>query len=191
MIVYLLAHNNLNKMSATSISPNNVVFLKQQVSALLLNTSSAVKFICIVTVFGYSLSYFEHAVKILSVTPGYFFPPSFWIWTLFTFCFLELHLWEVIIDVITVGLCGKLIEPSWGQLEMLTYFGITNIGVGILTSLYYLTLYVCTKNEDLFFKVHIHGLAGYWAALSVAVRQIMPDHLIARTYFGKFTNRYK
>ncbi|XP_058453519.1 transmembrane protein 115 [Malaya genurostris] len=172
-----------------SSSSNNALYLRQQFSALLGNTSSSIKFICISTLVGYLLSFSEQAVDILSVTPGYLMPPTFWIWTIFTFFFIELHFWEVLVDLITVGLCGKLIEPSWGQMEMLQYFAITNTGVAILTSFYYLFYSMITKDAELLFDVHIHGLAGMNAAVSVAVTQIMPDHLIARTPLGKFTNR--
>lgn len=174
---------------ATRAFSRNAPYIKQQFSALLGNTSTTVKFICIVTICGYILSFSETAVRILSVTPGFLLPPAFWIWTAFTFCFLELHFWEVLIDIVTVGLCGKLIEPLWGQMEMLTFFAIINLGVAILTSLYYLFVYMCTKNTEILFDVHIHGLAGYVAAVSVAVRQIMPDLLIAKTPIGKLTNR--
>lgn len=170
-------------------SSNNAIYLRQQFTALLGNTSSSIKFICISTLVGYALSFSERAVDILSVTPGYLMPPTFWIWTIFTFCFIELHFWEVLVDLITVGLCGKLIEPSWGQMEMLQYFAITNTGVAILTSFYYLFYSMITKDAELLFDVHIHGLAGMNAAVSVAVTQIMPDHLIARTPLGKFANR--
>lgn len=165
------------------------MYLRQQFSALLGNTSSSIKFICISTLVGYALSFSDRAVDILSVTPGYLMPPTFWIWTIFTFCFIELHFWEVLVDLITVGLCGKLIEPSWGQMEMLQYFAITNTGVAILTSFYYLFYSMITKDAEFLFDVHIHGLAGMNAAVSVAVTQIMPDHLIARTPLGKFSNR--
>ncbi|XP_055606596.1 transmembrane protein 115 [Uranotaenia lowii] len=168
---------------------NNALYLRQQFSALLGNTSPSIKFICISTLIGYGLSFADRAVTILSVTPGYLMPPTFWIWTIFTFCFIELHFWEVMVDLITVGLCGKLIEPSWGQMEMLQYFAITNTGVAILTSFYYLFYSMITKDTELLFNVHIHGLAGMNAAVSVAVTQIMPDHLIARTPLGKFSNR--
>lgn len=173
---------------ATS-SSNNAMYLRQQFSALLGNTSSSIKFICISTLVGYALSFSDRAVDILSVTPGYLMPPTFWIWTIFTFCFIELHFWEVLVDLITVGLCGKLIEPSWGGMEMLQYFAITNTGVAILTSFYYLFYSMITKDAEFLFDVHIHGLAGMNAAVSVAVTQIMPDHLIARTPLGKFSNR--
>ncbi|KAK9679148.1 Eukaryotic integral membrane protein (DUF1751) [Popillia japonica] len=85
----------------------NAPYLKQQFIALLGNT--------------------KEAVNVLSVTPGFLMPPSFWIWTAFTFCFLEVHFWEVLVDIVTVGLCGKLIEPLWGQMEMMTFFAIINL----------------------------------------------------------------
>lgn len=175
---------------ASRVLGRNVPYITQQISALLVNTSSSVKFICAVTIVGYLLSYSERAIYALSVTPGYILPPSFCIWTAFTFCFLELYLWEVFLDIIIVGLCGKLIEPLWGQMEMMTFFGISNLGVAILSSLYYLCVYMCTRNDEYLFGVHIHGLSGYVAALCVAVRQVMPDLLIAKTRIGKLTNRF-
>merc|ERR1712156_866661 len=44
-------------------------------------------------------------------------------------------------------------------------------------------------NTELLFEVHIHGLAGYLAGVSVAVKQAMPDHVIYRSPVGKITNR--
>lgn len=171
-------------MASLRVFSRNLPYLKQQFSALLGNTSTSVKIICLIVIFSYFLSFSEGAVNVLSVTPGYLMPPSFWLWSAFTFCFLELHFWEVIVDVVTVGLCGKLIEPLWGQLEMLTFFAITNFGVAVMTSTYYLFLYMCTRNTDYLFTVHIHGLAGYIAAVSVAVKQVMPDHLLIKTSLG-------
>lgn len=167
----------------------NLPYLRQQFQALLGNTSTSVKFICIVVLLSYCLSYSTEAVDVLSVTPGFLMPPAFWIWTAFTFCFLELHFWEVLVDIITVGLCGKLIEPLWGQMEMLTFFAIVNFGVAVLSTTFYFVLYMCTFNTDLLFSVHIHGLAGYIAGVAVAVKQIMPDLILIKTPLGKITNR--
>ena len=140
-------------------------YLRQQFSALLGNTSTSVKFICVVVLLSYWLSYSENAVLALSVTPGYILPPSFWIWTAFSFCFIEIHFWEVCVDIITVGLCGKLIEPLWGAIEMMTFFAIVNFGVAVLSALFYLMLYMCTSDTDLLFHIHIHGLTGYIAGI--------------------------
>lgn len=178
-------------MRGLSAGPRNFSYIRQQFLALLDNTSGSVKFICIVIFFSYFLSFSETAVNAVSVTPGFMLPTSlFGIWTPFTFCFLEIHFWEVIVDVVTVGLCGKLIEPLWKATEMLIFFAIVNIGVAILSTLYYLLLYYCTFDTSFLFDVHIHGLAGYIAGVCVAVKQIMPDHLIFSTPIGKLTNRY-
>lgn len=167
----------------------NIPYLRQQFCALLGNTSTSVKFICGVVLLGYGFAYSREAVKVLSVTPGYLIPPSFWLWTVFTFCFLELHFWEVLVDIVTVGLCGKLIEPLWGQMEMMTFFGIVNVSVAVISTTFYFILYMCTFNPDLLFTVHIHGLAGYIAGVSVAVKQIMPDLVLVKTPLGKLSNR--
>lgn len=163
----------------------NVPYLRQQAGALLGNTSIAVKFICVVVICGYLVSFSEEAVQVLSVTPGYLLPPAFWLWTAFTFCFLELHWWEVVVDIVTVGLCGKLIEPLWGQMEMMQFFALVNVSVAVLSSTFYLVLYACTNDTDVLFGVHVHGLAGYVAGVAVAVKQIMPDLVLIRTPLGK------
>lgn len=162
---------------------------RQQLAALWANTSPTVKCICIIVIVGYALSFADGAVHALSVTPGYLLPPSFHIWTAFSFWCMELHAWEVAVDIVTVGLCGKLIEPLWGRWEMVKFFWVVNAGVATLTTLFYLAVYAGTGDVELLFHVHVHGLAGYVAGLSVAVRQIMPDLLIFRTGAGKFTNR--
>jgi hypothetical protein len=150
-------------MAAIKNFGRDIPYLRQQFAALLGNTSTSVKFICIIVLFSYCLSFSENAVLVLSVTPGYLLPPAFWIWTAFTFCFLEIHFWEVCVDVVTVGLCGKLIEPLWGAMEMMTFFAIVNFGVAVLSAMFYLILYMCTGDTDLLFDIHIHGLTGYIA----------------------------
>ncbi|KAK9500168.1 hypothetical protein O3M35_001480 [Rhynocoris fuscipes] len=171
-------------MASLKVLNKNVVYFGQQLNALLDNTSATVKFICILSFFIHFLSYSDEAIRLLSVTPGYIIPPSFWVWTAFTYCFLEIHFWEVCVDIVTIVLCGKLIEPLWGQTEMFIFFTVVNLGCAILSAFFYLFLYMCTFNTDLLFFVHIHGLAGYIAGLSVAVKQVMPDHMIVKTPLG-------
>lgn len=160
-------------MAAIKGLGRNIPYLRQQFAALLGNTSTSVKFICIVVLFSYCLSFSTEAVRVLSVTPGYLLPPAFWIWTAFTFCFLEIHFWEVCVDIVTVGLCGKLIEPLWGAMEMMTFFAIVNFGVAVLSTLFYLFLYMCTSDPSLLFNIHIHGLTGYIAGIPVIVGSIV------------------
>nr|CAG4647070.1 EOG090X06Q3 [Megafenestra aurita]SVE92404.1 EOG090X06Q3 [Megafenestra aurita] len=176
-------------MAALKTIHRNVPYLKQQLSALLGNTSPSVKIVCLMVLIGYFVSFYEPAVRFLTVTPGYVFPPGFRIWTIFTHCFVEFHLWEVCVDVITLGLCGKLIEPLWGKMEMLNFFTLINTSVAFFGVFFYLAIYMATFNTDVLFEVHIHGLSGYIAAVSVAVKQMMPDHVVIRTPLGKMTNR--
>ena len=84
---------------------------------------------------------------------------------------------------------GKLIEPLWGAREMLYFFCLVNLLATIMSVGYYLFLYSVTFDPAILFDIKIHGLGGYLAAVSVAVRQIMPDHVLLRTPLGKLTNR--
>ena len=87
---------------------NNIVVMKnpllQAGVALVANASIGVKIVSVSVLLSYCLSYSESAILALSVTPGYFWPPHFWLWTAFTHCFLEIHWWEVMVDISTIVL---------------------------------------------------------------------------------------
>ncbi len=155
----------------------NLSFILPQLRALWLNTSLFVRVLCIIITVAYFLSFSSAAVDAICITPGYFFPPHFRIWTIFSSFFLEFHLWEVFADVITLVLCGKLIEPLWGQTEMITFFGIVNVSVAIMASAFYLVLYSFMFDPQLLFDMRIHGLSGYIAAVTVSVKQVIPDQV--------------
>lgn len=174
---------------ATSKIAKNLIYIKQQIAALLRSTSNTVKCIWLIVFISYSFSFFETAVEVISVTPGYIIPPNFRIWSAFTFCFLEMHFWNVLLDIVMIGLCGKVIEPLWGPTEIISFFVIVNLGVAILSSIFYLLAFMCTYKTYYLFDVHIHGLSGYVAGVTVAVKQIMPDILIVKTPMGRITNR--
>ena len=87
------------------------------------------------------------------------------------------------VDIFTLVLVGKLIEPLWGALEMVTFFFIVNtglwlvissltstavvLGVAVLSAFFYYLLYMFTFNAELLFEVHIHGLSGYLAGMII------------------------
>lgn len=152
--------------------------------------SNFVKITICVIFAGYVLCLvFDSTVELMAVTPGYLMPPHFSIWTLGTFFLIECHFWEILVDILTLALCAKLIEPLWGPLEMISFFFITNLCSVVLTTFSYLILYMCTKNSEVLFDVRIYGLVSYVAGVSVAVQQIMPDHPVINTPLGTFTNR--
>ncbi|KAK8736659.1 hypothetical protein OTU49_004577 [Cherax quadricarinatus] len=179
-------------MASASVVFRNLPVIKQSLIAIIGNTGLFVKFVCVLLIIGYGLSFSEAAVEVLSVTPGYLLPPTFWLWTAITHCFLEVRLWQVCADLVTLGLCGKLIEPLWGSFEMVLFFLLVNVCVAFISALFYLVVYMCTFNPEVLFSVQINGMAGYVAGLSVAVKQIMPDHVLlhTRTPLGKISNRH-
>ena len=163
---------------------------KQNVAAVFNESSVVVKSVTLAVIVGYLLTYFESTMTYLTVTPGYVMPPNFKFWTFATHSFFETHIWNVIADIVVITLCGKLLEPMWGALEMLIFFLVVNTGVAVATTFFFITVYLVTKNEEYLFETHIHGLAGYLAGFSVAAKQVMPDSVLLATPFGKMRNSH-
>ncbi|XP_071081810.1 transmembrane protein 115-like [Haliotis cracherodii] len=175
---------------ATSMAQNKLPFLKEQMAAALGKSSVVVKFVAVSVTLGYLLSFLANVVSFITINPGFAMPPNFSFYSFFTYCFIEFHFWDVLIDIAVVILCGKLLEPLWGALDMLIFFLIVNVAVGILTAMCYLLVYLVTEDERILFSVNIHGMAGYIAGFSVAVKQVMPDHILVTSPFGKLRNTH-
>jgi len=176
-------------MSVFNKVRKNVPHIKRNTELLFNNTGLCIKIISCALSVCYFFSYWSRSSTLFGVTPGYLFPPSFWLWTPFTFCFFESHLWQVLLDVAVVAVCSKLIEPLWGELQLLVFFAVVNVGVALACAVFYYVLYMFIWDPELLFSVHVRGLAGYLAGVTVAVKQIMPDSPVLDTPAGRINNR--
>lgn len=67
---------------------------------------------------------------------------------------------------------------------------MVNVSTAFLSVVYYILLYWFTGQAIYLFNIEIHGMAGYTAAIIVAVKQLMPDNvLVALPKIGKLRNR--
>ncbi|XP_005992721.1 transmembrane protein 115 [Latimeria chalumnae] len=153
---------------------------RQHFLAALASTSVVVKSICATVVVLYLLSFLVNTVYGLGVTPGYLFPPNFWIWTLVTHAVTENHIWDVLISLGTVVVAGRFLEPLWGALELLIFFAVVSVSVGVLGGFSYLLTYIATFNLDYLFDVHIHGMLGFLGGVLVALKQTMGDTIVLK-----------
>ncbi|XP_029291856.1 transmembrane protein 115 [Cottoperca gobio] len=153
---------------------------RQHFLAALASTSVVVKSISAVVVLLYLLSWAVDTSYALGVTPGYLFPPNFWVWTLVTHGVVEQHIWGVALNVGTVMTCGRLLEPLWGALELLIFFAVVNVSAGLLAGLSYLLTYVATFDLDYLFAVRAYGAAGFLGGVLVALKQTMGDTTVLR-----------
>lgn len=153
---------------------------RQHFLAALASTSVVVKSISVVVVLLYLLSFAVDTSYALGVTPGYLFPPNFWVWTLVTHGVVEEHVWGVVANVGTVMACGRLLEPLWGALELLIFFAVVNVLAGLLAGLSYLLTYIATFDLDFLFAVRVHGAAGFLGGVLVALKQTMGDTTVLR-----------
>ncbi|RXM95664.1 Transmembrane protein 115 [Acipenser ruthenus] len=153
---------------------------RQHFLAALASTSVVVKAICAIVILLYLLSLVVDTVYVLGVTPGFLFPPNFWIWTLATHAVTEQHVWDVVVSLATVIVAGRLLEPLWGALELLIFFAVVNISVGLLAGFSYLLTYISTFNLDYLFEVRVHGMLGFLGGVLVALKQTMGDSTVLR-----------
>ncbi|XP_067855148.1 transmembrane protein 115 [Heptranchias perlo] len=153
---------------------------RQHCLAAAASTSVVVKSVCGTVLSLYCLSFLTDTVHGLGVTPGYLFPPNFWVWTLLTHAVVESHVWGVCVSVGAVVLAGRLLEPLWGALELLVFFTLTSVSVGVLGGFSYLLTYVATFNLDYLFTVRIHGMSGFVGGVLVALKQTMGDTVVLK-----------
>lgn len=164
--------------------------MKENLSNVVGKSSVVVKSVAFTMIIGYLLSFATTSIPHITITPGYVMPPNFRIYSFISYCFVELHFWHVIADIAVIFLFGKLLEPLWGAPDMLLFFIIVNLGVGVMTAFLYIFIYLVSLSEEYLFDVHIYGLAGYIAGFCVAVKQVMPDHCLATLPFGKLRNTH-
>ncbi len=149
-----------------------------QFLSTLLSSSIIVKAFWASVLVGYLLSYNQNVVQYLSVIPGKLLPPNYFLWTLITHSFIELHLYELVADWLIIFLYSKMLEPLWGTNECVLFYFIITVSVAIATSFFYLFLFAVTFDEHFLFDINIHGLASLLGGFMVAIKQIMPDTII-------------
>ncbi|MCJ8734821.1 hypothetical protein PDJAM_G00239730 [Pangasius djambal] len=153
---------------------------RQHFLTALASTSVVVKCICVTVFVLYLISWLADTRVALGITPGYLFPPNFWIWTLLTHGVVEQHVWDIALNVATVITAGRLLEPLWGALELLVFFVVVNIAAGLLSGLSYVLAYAATFDLSYLFDVHISGAPTFLGAVLVALKQTSGDTTVLR-----------
>lgn len=134
----------------------------------------------------YGLSYIQKVSPYLAVTVARILPPHCWIWTLITFNFYNVHIFHLILDMVTVYLIDVVMFPSWKLSEVIkccvisqllaTFFVVSTLFVG----------YAITFNLDLLWVAPICGLTPLFGAVLVVARQLTPDNILITWPLGKF-----
>ncbi|KFQ93560.1 Transmembrane protein 115, partial [Nipponia nippon] len=88
--------------------------------------------------------------------------------------------WGLAASLATLGAAGRLLEPLWGALELLVFFAVVNISVGLLGALAYFLTYVASFHLAYLFAVRIHGGLGFLGGVLVALKQTMGDSTVLK-----------
>jgi membrane associated rhomboid family serine protease len=155
----------------------------QQSLGVILNSSVIFKAFCLALIVGYLATFKENITPYVAVVPGKLLPPNFFLWTLITHSFIEYRIIELITDWFIILLYSKMLEPLWGTIECLQFYFIITISVAVSTAFFYIVAFAMTFEENVLFNISIHGLGGLLGALSVAIKQVMPDTIIVDVSF--------
>ena len=168
-----LQRSNRNRL----LNALNQVNLKQ-IQAVILSSSLIFKSFCAALLVGYLITFKENVTQYITVVPGNLLPPNFFLWTLFTHSFVEYRLIELVCDCFLILFYSKMLEPLWGTLECLRFYFLVTILVAISMFFFYLAAFALTFQESYLFSISVHGMGGLLGALSVAVKQTMPDMIL-------------
>lgn len=89
---------------------------------------------------------------------------------------------QILASFINTGIVltiGKWIESSWGLRPMLIYILLVNTLSGIITYIFHVFSYVLLKNASFFTGMATSN--GLCMALLIAIKQLIPDHVIGST----------
>ncbi|XP_056381106.1 transmembrane protein 115 [Hyla sarda] len=126
----------------------------------------------------YLLSFWVDTAHVLAITPGFLLPPNLWLWTLVTHGLVELHLWDVLANLLLTLGAGRRLEPLWGAPELLLFYGVVSLSVGVLSSLFFLVAYATTSDLHFLFSAQVHGFPAFAGAVLVAHKQTIGDGLV-------------
>ncbi|CBY20991.1 unnamed protein product [Oikopleura dioica] len=142
---------------------------RQEIVMTLKESTKSARILCALLVFFYALS--GYILGGMAITPGYLFPPKFWVWTLVTSSMIETTFMMVFGGLTVILGASRLLEPLWGEKEFCIFFAVVNAMSGFLSSIVYLFGYAVVFNDDLLFATSIHGLASFKAGVFVALKQ--------------------
>ncbi|XP_053325567.1 transmembrane protein 115 [Spea bombifrons] len=123
----------------------------------------------------YLISFWVDTARVLAVTPGLLLPPNLWLWTVVTHGLVEVHVWDVIANLLLTLGAGRRLEPLWGAPELLLFYGVVSVAVGVLSALWFLLAYAATSDLHFLFSARIHGFPGFAGAVLVAHKQTVGD----------------
>lgn len=166
----------MRRLKLNNLLNQSLLFIKTSNN----NSGQFNRVLCVAVLIGYLISWSSIAYDGLVSKPGTVLPPRFHIWTMFSAPLVENHLLVVLFNVLFILTLGKVVAPLWGDVESIIYFAVINFSTIVVCSLFYLILYILRGDLHYLYFVRLHGLTSYIVALSVAIKQVMPEQVVVQ-----------
>jgi len=118
---------------------------------------------------------FFNVTPILALIPGTTFFSPYYVWNIITSGFFEVSAITLVINIVSILMFGKYLEPIWGSLEFLKFILAINFLSGIAVFLTMIFLYMPSQEEALLYTYYWCGFSGVSMGFTVALKQLMPD----------------
>ncbi|KTW28487.1 hypothetical protein T552_01747 [Pneumocystis carinii B80] len=128
-------------------------------------------------IFNYSVS----LNKVGPVDPYFVIIPGIsyiFVWTFFIASFIEKNIFMLFILLIMLLYGGKYLEKSWGSKSFLKFILVITIIPNLFIWILYIFYYMIVGKESLLIQ-SIHGGYGLYAGFLVALKQLIPEHVIS------------
>ena len=105
-------------------------------------------------------------ISLFGMVPAVVFS-RFWIWQIFTYMFLHLGLWHLILNMLMLWFFGPTIEAAWGRKQFLIYYFFTGIGAAL-----------CSFFVSIGSYIPVIGASGAIFGILVAYAVMFPESII-------------
>ncbi|CAK9295496.1 unnamed protein product [Gordionus sp. m RMFG-2023] len=140
-----------------------------------LNCGPVTRTLILLLLLGHACTYYRPLYESLSLTPVL----SARVYAFITHSLIEPRFFLLFLDALALWVSGKLVEPVWGSARLLIFYFAVSVLTSMITGALNLLAYgLVYKDVSLLFNIRITGLAAFLAGLSVAVKQIMPAHVL-------------
>jgi len=119
--------------------------------------------------------------NIFALIPGYTIPPHFYVWNIFTSGYFEHSPVITTINVISVLLFGRYLEPIWGSKEYIRFVIIVNVFCGLGTFALMMVLTMISGSTTLWFSAR-YGFSGVISGYAVAMKQLVPEQELNHSF---------
>jgi membrane associated rhomboid family serine protease len=103
-------------------------------------------------------------------------PKLYVLWSWFTSGFYESSLFSLLVSLMLLCANGRFLERIWGSWRFLEFFMVTLSGSYLALTGVLGLIYLCSRGVSFYYGLKFHGMAPFFAAITIAYKQLLPEN---------------